>query len=435
VRADESALQDKPATGTVQDLDSPLARAVEEPERAAPLFPRLKSALQHLPPFFADSEVDFNFRSFYFLDEAFDGAQSEAWTWGGALRLRSGWLRDTAQLGASLFTSQKLVADDPLGRTQLLQPGEKSYTLPAEAYLRLRRGEHELTLFRQELDLPYVNKDDGRMTPNSFEGVVLRGKSIPLRRLGRADYSLGWIARMRPRFEEDFVPMQERAGVPDGDAGLWLLGGQLEPVDELHLGVYEYFVKDTLNTLYVAADYTRPLGDEWALRLQAQLTHQASVGDDRLTGEAFDTFVVGGRVGASFRGLAAWITFSDTDEAESIRNPFGSYAGYLSLMQSDFNRAGERAIGLGLSYDFARVGIEGLSAFLDVAHGDGGFDPLTSADRADEREVDLTVDYRIREGSLRGLWFRARGSVLDRDGEPHRGFELRFVVNYDFTVL
>ena len=73
-----------------------------------------------------------------------------------------------------------------------------------------------------------------------------------------------------------------------------------------------------------------------------------------------------------------WALAQDTtDEEARIRSPFGSYPGYVSLMQKDFNRAGEDAWLLGFSYDFTKIRLKGLSAFTNFASGYDAIDPGT----------------------------------------------------------
>ena len=123
------------------------------------------------------------------------------------------------------------------------------------------------------------------------------------------------------------------------------------------------------------------------------------------------------------------------------------FPGYLGLLQSDFNRAGENAFLVGLSYDFARVGLSGLSGFFNYAEGfdskisgmdsggDGGIRPDRSANGVDEREFNLTVDYRFQEGWLRGLWLRVRGSLLRSSIDGFDSEQVRVILNYDIPVL
>jgi hypothetical protein len=102
-------------------------------------------------------------------------------------------------------------------------------------------------------------------------------------------------------------------------------------------------------------------------------------------------------------------------------------------MQSDFDRPGEAAWLIGLSYDFERIGVPGLSAFMNYAEGFNGL-LVGSAAEADTREVDLTIDYKPKKGWYRGIWLRARGSWLDVDGEG-TGTQVRVILNYDFPIL
>ncbi len=429
--AAESSFQDRPAGESVEDLDSPLTRAIEERERMHTLFPWLKRRLQLFPNFVADTELTLNFRSFYFPLRKPDGRDAYAWTAGGKLAFRSGWWRERLQIGAGLYTSVPLVADDPEGLTGLLREGERGFAVLGEGYLRMRWRDVEATLFRHELDLPYVNRNDSRMAPNSFQGLTAKGIARGVPWLHRVDWVAGYLTDMRPRNDQEFVSMSERAGAPGTDEGMLLAGVQFQPIKDLSVGGYNYWVKDTLNIGYLAGDYLWKLNADWATRFQGQFTHQASVGDELIG--SFRTWVASGRVAASFRGITGWLAFSKTDDDEQIRSPYGSYAGYISLMQSDFNQAGERAWSVGLSV--VPKAIPGWSGFFQYARGDGGFDPLTFVEGADEQEFDLTVDYQIEEGRWRGFWLRLRGSALQTDGAENTAWQVRLILNYTLPIL
>jgi hypothetical protein len=433
--ADEASFEDAPAGSSVDSLDGSLARGVDVRIRQRTLFPRLKQALQNLPPFVADTELTFRARTYYLPLVELDGTRANAWTVGGKLRYRSGWLRERLQIGAGIYTSYKLVADDPLALTQLLRPEEQGFTIFGEAFLRLRHRDNDLTLGRQELDLPYVNRAYSRMAPNSFQGAFGQGvaRGVPL--ANRVDWKLAYISDIRPRNEEDFISMAERAGAVDGDAGMVVTALALRPRENLHVGLQNYFVKDTLNTLYVAVDWTRYLQHDWALRIQGQFTHQMTVGANLLPGPSYKTWVAGGRAAVSWRGWTAWLAASQTRDEAPIISPWGTYPGYTSLMQSDFNRADETAWLIGASYDFRSLGLRDLSAFVNFARGTGGRDIQLGVDQANEQEVNLTLDYKITEGRWRGFWFRVRGSLLRRDRAERDAREVRVVLNYDLPIL
>ena len=104
--------------------------------------------------------------------------------------------------------------------------------------------------------------------------------------------------------------------------------------------------------------------------------------------------------------------FSITANEQNITSPYGTYPGYLSLMEKDFNRAGEKAWLLGFSYDFKDY-VKGLRAIFNFARGTDAEDPATQNGVPDQNEWDMTFDYRIPQGPLRGM--RVRGALRSRE--------------------
>ncbi len=221
-------------------------------------------------------------------------------------------------------------------------------------------------------------------------------------------YIAGYIAKMKPRNSDAFISMAESAGAGDDvERGTVMGGARVAPTDNLSLGAINFFTPDVLNIFYVEGSYNREITKELSLRLKGQFTDQRSVGSDLLTGSSFETHVGGAELAASYRSGVLRAAFSVTSDEADITSPFGSYPGYLSLMQSDFYSAGETAWLLGLSYDFKRIGLDGLSAFVNLASGTNLIDPSTGASLPDEREIDVTVDYKMPKGRFEGFWVRA----------------------------
>jgi hypothetical protein len=98
--------------------------------------------------------------------------------------------------------------------------------------------------------------------------------------------------------------------------------------------------------------------------------------------------------------------------AQNITNPYGRSPGYLSLIEQDFDRAGEKAWLLGFSYD-CKDYVKGLSVTVHFARGTDAVDPAHKSGLPDEHEYDMTVDYRIEQGPLRGMWVRLRNAYVD----------------------
>jgi len=88
--AQEAVSQDGPPPSSVEESVTPMDKAFEKPpERVRPL-EKLKDTLKDTPPFFRDTKLDVNLRSYYFYRDKFDNSTSEAWALGGSLSYKSG---------------------------------------------------------------------------------------------------------------------------------------------------------------------------------------------------------------------------------------------------------------------------------------------------------------------------------------------------------
>jgi hypothetical protein len=124
--------------------------------------------------------------------------------------------------------------------------------------------------------------------------------------------------------------------------------------------------------------------------------------------------------------------FSITGSKGTLFNKFGSSPSYVRLMQRSFNRAGERAILVSASYDFSRIGVDGLSVIVNFVAGFSG--ELRDQHRRSQ-EVDATIDYRVKEGLLKNFWLRIRGSLLSEQGSNRNGTDVRLILRYDIPVI
>ena len=427
---DENTLQERPPERSVAEESASIERGLEEEEEAQP--PRVegvKDWLEDLPPFLRDTSLEVDFRSQYFRRRLTTGGDQEALAIGGVVRYQSGWLLEHAKIGAALFTSQKALGPNDRDGTGLLRPRQRSFTTLGEGFLKLRALGHELTGGRQLLDFPYLNGNDSRMTPNSFEGVTLFGRT----RFG--SYGGGHLFRIKTRNEQTFDSFSQVAGVPGASSNGMSFGGfGLEPIPGLSVGAVDYYVKDTLNTAYFEVEWAGQDEEGSGLRLGSQFTDQRSVGDDRLTGESFETWVWGAKLSGSWREVVITAAVSVTSDDQAIRNPFGSYPGYLGMMFRNFNRAGQRSWGIGASGYLTTFGLPELSLALRYSEGYEGRD-VQRRKIGTEREFNATLDYQLARGVLRGLWIRGRFGWGKASDEPRDSLEARVLLRYQLQVL
>ena len=400
------------------------------------LFAPLRESMKDLPPFLRDADVKAHFRTYYFNREKPDSSNNEALAFGGWLAVRSGWLLDTLSVGATMYGSAPLYAPDDRDGTLLLKPGQEGYVVPGEAWGALRYGEvATLTGYRQLIDRGYVNPQDNRMTPNTFEAVMLVGKVAPV------EYFGGYVWAIKQRNSDDFIAMSSAAGVRREHDGVALAGVRVTPRRGLRIDLNDAWGIDMFNTLFADAESVHTLSDAWTLRVGAQFTDQRAVNQARVETAKeryWDTQVGGVKTQLGYRDLTVTGAFSITAAGNTIQSPWGSYPGYLSLIDQDFNRANEKAVLIGIAYDFSKTLARGLSAYTNVARGWDAINPKTRAKAPDQTEYDVTVDYRppwLVPAFLRGLWFRARAAVLDQEDARRTGYQFRLILNWERDLL
>ena len=429
-RAAEYLTDEKPVPPSVEDEVSPMEDVFPTDVPEWRVLPRLRKRLETAAPFWRDTRLGLYPRVYYF-DRQRDNAQdSEALAYGGRLAYNSGWWRDRIRLNASVFTTQRAYGPDDKGGTLLLKPGQKGFFVLGKANIELKlREDIRAKLFRQSFNLPYLNRNDSRMVPNTFEAYTLIKRPV-----NHWALAFSQVRKMKRRESDEFVSMSEAAGFEDTDEELTMGGIRYDFSDDFNIGAITQYAWEFMNTFYSEANGVWRLDDDWALRLGAQYTDQQSVGDE--IGGEFDTCVYGGRIATSYRNATLTLAFSSTDDDARIRNPFGGYPGYLSLMIESFNRADEDAWLVGASYDFSRVGAPGLSSFINYAEGNT---PDSGANASpDQRELDITVDYRFQSAALSGLWLRARAAFVDEDDDVAGASDvddIRIILNYDLPIL
>jgi hypothetical protein len=392
-------------------------------------FPRVREGMNTLPPFLRDTDLNVRFRTFYFNRQSDDDTASEAWAGGGWVQYVSGWLFDTFAIGSTYYTSQPLYAPDERLGTLLLTPGHDAIGVFGEAWGALRYKEYALLKgYRQRIDDGYVNSQDNRMVPNTFQAITLSGKFDWLR------YNAGYVEDIKPRDSNDFIPMSRQAGARGAGEGLVLGSLSLTPIKDLLIYGGTFYGQETFNTVFGKIEYTYSLTPDVKLQFGVQYTDQRSVGDERLGG--FDTWNVGAGTRVMWRGLSVGAATHFTSDNESIRSPWGSWPGYLSLQVTDFDRANEKAFGVGVKYDFGGTllpfQIPGLNVHLLYGQGTDRIDPVTNRALPTTREGNLDIVYNIP--AVKGLSLRFRNAYVDR-GNADALKEFRLIVNYELDLL
>jgi hypothetical protein len=433
--AQEAISQEEPTPSSVDEDTTSMERSFLEWIPKPGLLPWVKEQLKDTDPFFRDTVFDVNLRTFYFYRDKYDDSVSEAWALGGAVAYRSGWLLNHFGVGATLYVSERLYGPEDRDGTQLLQPGQKGYEKVGQAYGRIKLFEDNfVNLYRYEYNTPFINKDDGRMTPKTFEGYVFQGASGGKGGAPGFRYGAGYITKIKERNSEDFVWMSRDAGAPV-KKGVFV-GGVNFSQGRFSLGGIDYYCEDVINIGYAETKYTWHATDKLGFLFAAQFTDQRSVGDDLLKGYSFNVNQFGLKGEMSYGGAMLTLAFSADSDGADLQNPWSSYPGYTSVQVQDFNRAKEKAFLVKASYDFTRIGLEGVTAYALFVYGRDRINPSTGQDVANEKEWDFDLQWKPKSGFFKNFWPRFRYAVVHQyEGDENTIHDFRIIWNYDFSLL
>ena len=335
-----------------------------------------------------------------------------------------------------LYTSWPLYAPDDRDGTLLLKPGQEDYTVVGQVFGRVKIVEDNyINIYRYEYNTPYINKNDNRMTPNTFEGYTFTGAYGGKDGALGFNYGGGYIDKIKLRNSDRFIPMSEAAGVTDVNRGVYVGGGRVS-YKGFTFGAIDYYSSDIINIFYTESNYKFALTDKLGLLLVAQFTDQRSVGSDLLKGFPFKTNQFGFKAEASYGGGILSLAYTTDSRGADLQSPWGGYPGYTSVQVKDFNRAGENAFMAKASYDFTRLGLEGLTAYALFVHGWGRINSSSGDSVPNENEIDADIQWRPQWKFLKGLWFRVRyANVHQYEGDKNTINDFRVIVNYDLSLL
>jgi hypothetical protein len=154
-----------------------------------------------------------------------------------------------------------------------------------EFWLRYQWKKSQITLGQQSVQTPLVNYQDGRMRPTAETGLWVEENDLKNTKIEG-----GWLWKISPRSTVEWFTVGESIGLypkglnPDGtgsgypenlkSAGIGLLGITRQVGRHTRVQVWNQYVENIFNTVFVQADYARPLTNEHTLLLGFQAIHQ-----------------------------------------------------------------------------------------------------------------------------------------------------------------
>lgn len=349
---------------------------------------------------------------------------------GGYLKYETPWLNDhfgaaVAVYGTAPVTSGLNKTDQ--GGTGLLSSKNHGFLALGEAYVKARYEETELRLWRQRIKSPFINDHDSRMLAQTYEAYGLQSRD-----LDDVVLNIYWVDKGKARDTELFKSMTELAGVTGKKGGVLMAGADWTPVEKFPTRFWNYYAPDMDNTFFAQAGYTFDVSDDLEYSILFQGANQRSAGD-ACRGH-YNTGEAGLLGGVKVSGVSLELGGTVVDDSAIVRNSWGDYPFFSDLMVYDFNRAGEKSLYLGASYDFSRIGMKEFSAKIKTVFGDT---PDSGKNASYDRdEYNLNLNYAFG-GDLKGFSILNRWSIQDADAKlgGKDAFQVRLRFQYDFQLL
>ena len=260
------------------------------------------------------------------------------------------------------------------------------------------------------VDTPYANREFNRMTPNTFQGVLLNGRFADEQQAHSLHYLVGYLDKIKERNSTNFISMSRAAG-SELSRGTALVGGRYSQ-QALSAGLIEYYTPDVLNIVYAGANYTPRLVAPYELKLSAQFTDQRPLADAASTSRSNQWGV---EAVGSHSGAVLTLSSTHTSSSGALSSPWGTAPSFTRAAIHSDARAGETAFLGNLSYSIERGGLAGLSVTTVGAYYWNAVSTPTKP-QPNQTELDLYLDYKVPKGALEGLWFR-----LERNWEWDAG--------------
>ncbi|AJO81299.1 OprD family porin [Pseudomonas chlororaphis] len=434
--------------------------------------------------FIEDSKATLGLRNFYIntdnrdADTKASGAQSKQEEWGQGFQLNftSGYTEGTVGFGLDAIGLLGIKLDSGGGTNGATATSYGGTVFPSESNgkavdnysslgltAKAKISQTELKLGTLQPKLPVIVTNDGRMLPQTFQGGQITSNDIKDLTLvgGQIEHAKG---RNSSNNEELSIAGANAHTAAGRDSNKFIYGGgDYKITKDLTAQYYYGNLKDFYKQHFVG------LLHNWAIGpgvLKSDLRYFNSRDDGAnghdsayyTTGD-YGTGITKGKVDNNLiSGLFLYSvnghTFGGGYQVSNGDSDFpwlnqgdGSSAYLTTDMQiAKFARAGERTWQARYSYDFAKLGVPGLTAGVIYLRGDnidtsgkeGSVLPqrTVSVTNASEWERDLTVAYVIPEGPLKNLGLTWKNAMWRNDIPGQRSQdENRLIVSYSIPLL
>ncbi|UOP12814.1 OprD family porin [Pseudomonas palleroniana] len=427
----------------------------------------------HSAGFIEDSKATLGLRNFYINTDNRDGANSPRsnsqsknaeWGQGFDLRFISGYTQGTVQFGVDAIGLYGLRLDSSRadhgnytgtasGGTVFPSDGNKAVRDYASLGLtgKVKISQTELKIGTLQPNNPVIKTNDGRLLPQTFQGGQITSNEIKDLTLtaGQIEHAKG-----RNSSNNEGLSLAGANGSSNYDAGnfvnkFYFAGADYKITKDLTASYYFGELKDFYSQNFLG------LVHNWAIGpgvLKSDLRYYRSR-DNGANGDTAGYYTTGYYGGTTTKGkvdndlysyLALYsvaghtfgggyqYTKGDSDFPWLNQGDGSSNSTITDMQIQKFARAGERTWQARYAYDFAKVGVPGLTA--GIVYLKGTNIQTTTGDKS-EWERDITLAYVVPEGPLKNLGVAWKNAMWRTDVATRDQDENRLIVSYSIPLL
>ncbi|MBF6029831.1 OprD family porin [Pseudomonas sp. P115] len=389
--------------------------------------------------FVEDSKLNLQTSNYYFNRDFRDGtAQSkrEEWAQGFLLDFRSGYTPGTVGFGLDAVGMLGIKLDSSPDRagSGLLPVHDDGRA--ADTFSRLgltakvKVSDSVLKYGTLIPKLPTLQANTGRILPQTFEGGLLTSNEIDGLTLTGARFN-----RMTDRDSSNAQPItlnnknRRFKGVVEGD-DYWVGGADYAVSKTLSLSYQYAQLQDVYRQNFFGINHVWSVGPG---KLKSDLRYMLSDDAGNARGGAIDSGALSGMFTYSLGGHALGLGLQKMNGDTSMPFINGTDPYLTNYIQiNDFAEPGERSVQVRYDYNFAAIGINGLTFMTRYVKGDRA-NAATLAAEGREWERNTDIGYVFQSGALKDVGIRWRNAAY-RSNFARGADENRLIISYTLPI-
>lgn len=381
--------------------------------------------------FIDDSKASLELRNFYFnRDFRQEGARDKAeeWAQGFLLRLESGYTEGTVGVGIDAIglLGVKLDSGDGTAGSGLLPADGSGGSQDEYSKLgltgKVKVSNSTLKVGALHFRSPIVSANDSRLLPQLFQGALLNVQEID-----NLILQGGKINRIKANSSTDYTEMSANRIGGSSDAFVFA-GGDYKLTPALTAGLHYGKLEDIYQQYYGTLTHLMPLGEGQSFKTDLRYASSREDGnfrdiDNRAFGAMF-TYSLGGHAfGAGYQRMSG----DDPFPYIASSDPF-----LVNFVQiNDFANIEERSWQARYDYNFAAIGIPGLTFMTRYISGDNVQVGANNDGKEWERNTDIA--YVFQEGALKNFGVKWRNATV-RSNFGNDLDENRLILSYSLPL-